>query len=198
MEDLLPFYERELAFLRRYGRDFAERYPKIASRLLLSGDGSQDPHVERLIESFALLSARVSKKIDDDYPEFTESLLEVLYPHYLRTFPSASIVRFDAGPALAKLSAPVTIPRGTTLHSRQVRGISCKFRTNYDVVLAPIRVSAASFKTIAEAPMTVISRCSVRGMAAPEDGHLFTGATRPRRVAQETRAGCGVFVVTFL
>lgn len=155
MEDLLPFYERELAFLRRYGRDFAERYPKIASRLLLSGDGSQDPHVERLIESFALLSARVSKKIDDDYPEFTESLLEVLYPHYLRTFPSASIVRFDAGPALAKLSAPVTIPRGTTLHSRQVRGISCKFRTNYDVVLAPIRVSAASFKTIAEAPMTV-------------------------------------------
>lgn len=155
MEDLLPFYERELAFLRRYGRDFAERYPKIASRLLLSADGSQDPHVERLIESFALLSARVSKKIEDDYPEFTEALLEVLYPHYLRPFPSCSIARFDAGSGLAKLSASVTIPRGTLLHSRQVRGVSCKFRTAYDVVLAPIRVAKASFRTIVEAPMTV-------------------------------------------
>ena len=68
MEDLLPYYERELGWLRRYGREFAERYPKIAGRLLLSADGSQDPHVERLIEAFALLSARTSKRIEDDYP----------------------------------------------------------------------------------------------------------------------------------
>ncbi|MFC3552426.1 type VI secretion system baseplate subunit TssF [Lysobacter cavernae] len=155
MEDLLPYYERELAYLRRYGREFAERYPKIAGRLLLSGDGSQDPHVERLIESFALLSARTSKKIEDDYPEFTEALLEVLYPHYLRSFPSCSIARFDAGPALAKLSAPVTIPRGTLLHTRSVRGVSCKLRSSYDVTLAPIRLASAAFKAIADAPMTV-------------------------------------------
>lgn len=80
MEELLPYYERELAFLRRYSRDFAERYPKIAGRLAMSGDGCDDPHVERMIESFSLLTARVSKKLDDDYPEFTEALLEVLYP----------------------------------------------------------------------------------------------------------------------
>ena len=79
MEDLLPYYERELAYLRKYGQEFADRYPKIAGRLLLSADGSQDPHVERLIESFALLSARVSKRIEDGYPEFTEALLEVMY-----------------------------------------------------------------------------------------------------------------------
>ena len=66
MEDLLPYYERELGWLRRYGREFAERYPKIAGRLLLSADGSQDPHVERLIEAFALLSARTSKRIEDE------------------------------------------------------------------------------------------------------------------------------------
>ncbi|RPE75871.1 type VI secretion system baseplate subunit TssF [Vulcaniibacterium tengchongense] len=155
MEDLLPYYERELGFLRRYGREFAERYPKIAGRLLLSADGSQDPHVERLIESFALLSARVNKKIEDDYPEFTETLLEVLYPHYLRSFPACSIARFDAGPALAKLSAPVTIPRGTLLHTRPVRGVACKLRTSYDVTLAPIRVAGAAFKPVAEAPMAV-------------------------------------------
>ncbi|RNF82394.1 type VI secretion system baseplate subunit TssF [Montanilutibacter psychrotolerans] len=155
MEDLLPYYERELAYLRRYGREFAERYPKIAGRLLLSGDGSQDPHVERLIESFALLSARVNKKVEDDYPEFTEALLEVLYPHYLRPFPSCSIARFDMGNGLAKLSAPVTLERDTLLHSRSVRGVSCRFRSCYDVVLAPIRLNAATFKSIAEAPMAV-------------------------------------------
>ncbi|MDR1075790.1 MAG: type VI secretion system baseplate subunit TssF [Xanthomonadaceae bacterium] len=155
MEDLLPFYERELAYLRRYGSEFADRYPKIASRLLLSADGSEDPHVERLIESFALLSARVSKKIDDDYPEFTGALLEVLYPHYLRSFPSCSIAWFDMGPALDKLTAPVAIPRGTFLQSRQVKGVNCRFRTAYDVVLAPVRLSSARYVAIAEPPMAI-------------------------------------------
>lgn len=153
MEDLLPFYERELGYLRRHGREFAERYPKIAGRLLLSADGSQDPHVERLIESFALLSARTSKKLEDDYPEFTEALLEVMYPHYLRPFPSCSIARFDMGPALAQLSAPARIPRDTLLHSRSVRGVNCRFRSAYDVVLAPIRLREARYRAIAETPM---------------------------------------------
>lgn len=156
MEELLPFYERELAYLRGYGREFAERYPKIASRLLLSADGSQDPHVERLIESFALLSARISKKIDDDYPEFTEALLEVLYPHYLRSFPSCSIAHFDMGEAQEKLTGIVRIPRGTLLQSRQVRGVNCRFRTACDVELSPIRVRAARYAAIAAAPMMIV------------------------------------------
>ena len=155
MEDLLPYYERELAYLRKYGREFADRYPKIAGRLLLSGDGSQDPHVERLIESFALLSARVSKRIEDGYPEFTESLLEVMYPHYLRPFPSCSIAHFDMGPALSKLSTPLHVPRGTMLQSRQVRGVACRFRTAYAVTLAPIKVSGARYLPIADPPMAV-------------------------------------------
>lgn len=155
MEDLLPYYERELAFLRDYAGDFADRYPKIAGRLLMSDDVAEDPHVERLIESFALLGARISKKLEDDYPEFTESLLEVLYPHYLRPFPSCSIACFDAGPAAAQLTAPVTIPRGTELRSRNVRGISCRFRTSYDVTLAPLRLVQASFNPVINAPEAV-------------------------------------------
>jgi type VI secretion system protein ImpG len=155
MEDLLPYYERELAYLRKYARDFSEKYPKIAGRLLLSGDVSQDPHVERLIESFALLGARISKKIEDDYPDFTEALLEVLYPHYLRPFPSCSIAYFDAGPMLSQLSAPAIIPRGTELQSRAVKGVTCRFRTSHDVVLAPIRLSKAEYLPIAQAPASV-------------------------------------------
>lgn len=153
MQDLLPYYERELAFLRRYGKEFAERYPKIAGRLLLSGDGSQDPHVERLIESFALLTARVSRKLEDDHPEFTDALLEVMYPHYLRPFPSCSIACFDMGPAASKLSSPVHLPRGTQLQTRPVRGVNCRFRTAYDVVLLPLGVAGAAYLPIAEPPM---------------------------------------------
>ncbi len=153
MQDLLPYYERELGYLRRYGREFAERYPKIAGRLQLSADGSQDPHVERLIEAFALLTARVSKRVEDDYPEFTDALLDVLYPHYLRPFPSCSIACFDMEGVASKLSAPVRVPRGTALQSRPVRGVPCDFRTAYDVVLAPIGVQQVVYRSVAEAPM---------------------------------------------
>jgi type VI secretion system protein ImpG len=51
--DLLHYYVQELAYLRRAGVSFAQRYPKVASRLELSENESPDPHVERLIEAFA-------------------------------------------------------------------------------------------------------------------------------------------------
>lgn len=163
MEDLLPFYERELAFLRRYSREFSERYPKIAGRLLLSGEVSEDPHVERLIESFALLNARVSKKIEDDYPEFTDALLEVLYPHYLRPFPSCSIARLDIGSAAGQLTRASVVPRGTELRSQPVRGVVCRFRTAYDVSVGPIRIAAARYDPIAHAPQGVRLRSDATG-----------------------------------
>src|SRR5580765_7187482 len=72
-EDLLHYYERELAYVRRMGAEFAQRYPKIASRLQLEPNKCEDPHVERVIEAFAFLAARVHLKIDDDFPEVTES-----------------------------------------------------------------------------------------------------------------------------
>ena len=155
MEDLLPYYERELAFLRRHSREFAERYPKIAAQLLLSGEGCDDPHVERMIESFALLNARVSKKIEDSYPQFTEALLNVLYPHYLRPFPSCSIAHFDTEGADLQLSSAVSVPRGTELNSRPIKGGACCFRTAWDVTLLPVRITEVSFDPLARAPASV-------------------------------------------
>ena len=95
MRDLLPYFEAELARMRGSTKHFATEFPKIAGRLMLGSDVAEDPHVERLIQSFALLAARVHKRLDDDFPLVTESLLEVLYPHYLRPFPSCSIAQFD-------------------------------------------------------------------------------------------------------
>ncbi|AEK59909.1 type VI secretion system baseplate subunit TssF [Collimonas fungivorans] len=156
MDELLPYYERELGFLRRYSREFSERYPKIASRLLMSGEVSEDPHIERMIQSFALINARTSKRLDDDYPEFTEALFEVLYPHYLRPFPSCSIARMDYSVAAAQLTTAMPVPRGTELTTRQVKGVACKFKTTYEVTVAPVQLSHAVFDPIIEPPDAVL------------------------------------------
>ena len=156
MEELLPFYERELGFLRRYSREFSEKYPKIAGDLLMAGEVCEDPHIERMIQSFALMSARVSKRLEDDYPEFTEALLEVLYPHYLRPFPSCSIARFDYSASAAQLTGSHVISAGTELATRSVKGVACKFKTAYDIVVAAIRIDDVKFDPIFEAPESVI------------------------------------------
>ena len=152
MEQLLPYYERELGFLRRHAREFAERYPKIAGHLLIGGEVCEDPHIERMIESFALLNARISKRLDDDYPEFTEALFDVLYPHYLRPFPSCSIARINYADGAAQLTSTTEIARGTVLTTLSVKGGPCTFRTAYPVTVAPIVLSHASFGAIMAAP----------------------------------------------
>jgi len=152
MRDLLPYFEAELSRLRGSAKHFAADYPKIAGRLMLGADVSEDPHVERLIQSFALLAARVHKRLDDDFPLITESLLDVLYPHYLRPFPSCSIAQFDISGVAGQMSGPVMIERGTVLNSRPVRGVACKFRAAYDVSLAPIKLRSASYRHAVMAP----------------------------------------------
>src|SRR3982750_2061710 len=109
-DELLGYYERELIFLRRMGADFARKYPKIAARLLLDEEKIEDPHVERIVESFAFLTARVGLKLDDELPEITESFLNVLYPHYLAPIPSMAITQFSYGSPKDKLSTVQNLP----------------------------------------------------------------------------------------
>ena len=142
-DELLEYYENELSFLRQMGAEFAEKHPKIAARLQLDATRCDDPHVERLIEAFAFLAARVHLKIDDEFPQISEGLLSVLYPHFLRPVPSMSVVEFSLDPEQGKLTTGLNIPRGTVLYSRPVEGVPCKFRTCYDVTLWPFEVAEA-------------------------------------------------------
>jgi type VI secretion system protein ImpG len=144
-EQLLHYYERELTYLRRMGAEFAERYPKVASRLMLEPNKCEDPHVERMLEAFAFLAARVHLKIDDDLPEISETLLGVIYPHFVRPIPAMSIVQFKLDPEQGKLTTGYRTPRGTMLYSRPVDGVPCKFQTCYDTTLWPVEVSAAQW-----------------------------------------------------
>lgn len=147
-DELLGYYERELTFLRQMGAEFAQKYPKIASRLLLEQDKCEDPHVERMIEAFAFLSGRVQLKIDDEFPEITESLLGVLYPHYLSPTPSMSVAQFALDPKQGKMTAGYAVERDTTLYSRPIQGTPCRFRTCYPVALWPIEVARASLESL--------------------------------------------------
>src|SRR3984957_13491622 len=100
-DTLLPYYDRELSAIRALAAEFAHAHPKIAGPLRLSADSVDDPHVERLLEGVAFLGARVHQRLDDEFPELTDALLGVLYPHYLAPFPAAAITQFVPQPDLA-------------------------------------------------------------------------------------------------
>lgn len=146
MDELLRYFEEELGLFGSYAREFRDRYPKPAGELHIAGEVYEDPSVARLIQSVALMSARIRKRLDDDYPKFTESLLESLYPHFLRPLPSYSIAQVGSAAELA------TLPRGTILQSAPIDHVVCQFRTVYDVALSPLSVTRAEYSSVVNAP----------------------------------------------
>ncbi len=146
-DELLFYYERELSFLRHLGGEFAQKYPKVAGRLLLEPGKCEDPHVERLLEGFAFLAARVHLKLDDEFPEIVEALLSVIYPQYLSPIPSMSVVQFHLDPEQGKITSGLPVPRQTLLNSAPVNGVSCQFRTSYETTLWPLRITGAGWKS---------------------------------------------------
>ncbi len=148
-DELLDYYERELVFMRRQGGEFAKKYPKIASRLLIDEEKIEDPHVERMVEAFAFLAARVRLKLDDELPEITESFLNVLFPHFLAPLPSMAVTQFMFGSPKDKFTSVQKVEKGARLYSRPVDGAPCRFRTVYDVQLDPIEIYDAELESLA-------------------------------------------------
>jgi type VI secretion system protein ImpG len=143
-EDLLRYYKTELTYLRQMGGVFADRYPKIAKRLELGRDECADPQVERLIEAFAFLTARLQHEIDSEFPDITNALLDILYPQLSNPIPSMAIAQFNVDPA-QKLTTGHLIEKETPLFADAADGVSCRFRTCYPVTLWPLRVAEAEF-----------------------------------------------------
>lgn len=146
-EDFLRYYWEELLYLRRLGSSFARSYPKVAARLELEDDESPDPHVERLIESFAFLTARIQRNLDNDFPEIAAELLGVLYPHLVDPVPSMTVVRFDVDPKRGKLTSGYPVPRHTPLFVHAEGGAICRFRTCFPVTLWPVELTEARFES---------------------------------------------------
>lgn len=146
-DELLDYYERELVFLRKMGADFAKKYPKVAARLLIDEEKVEDPHVERLLEAFAFLAARIRLKLDDELPEITEAFINVLYPHFLAPLPSMAVCQFVSGSPKVKASAAQKLKKGSRLYSKPVDGTPCRFTTIYDVDLPPIEIYDAELES---------------------------------------------------
>lgn len=146
---LLKYYNRELQFLREVGAEFAREFPKIAGRLGIDGTEVADPYVERLLEGVGFLTARIQMRLDAEMPNFTQHLLEMVYPHYLAPTPSMAVVRFHPDLTEGSLAKGFVLPRGTVLRSILGKGeqTACEYRTAHDVTLWPLELERAEYVT---------------------------------------------------
>jgi len=143
---LLHYYNRELQHLREMGGEFAREFPKIAGRLGLDSFECSDPYVERLLEGFSYLAARVQLKLDAEFPNFTQHLLEMVYPHYLAPTPSMTVVQLQPDLTEGALSDGFVVPRGSAMRSELGEGQTpCEFRTAHDVTLWPLELAEARY-----------------------------------------------------
>jgi type VI secretion system protein ImpG len=143
-DDLLEYYRRELHYLRTQSADFAVRYPKVARRLVLTGDESADPHTEHLIESVAFLTARVHRELDRDFPTAALAMLDSLCPNLTQPVPAMTVVQMMLDPTEGKATAGIPVRRGTMLSTTAVSGEQCRFQTGWDTTLWPLHVGAVN------------------------------------------------------
>lgn len=144
---LRAHYERELKHVRETAYEFAREYPKIAARLALDQFECADPYVERLLEGFAFLSARVQLKMDAEFPRFTQHLLEAVYPHYLCPTPSMCVVQIKPDLEDSGLAEGLTVPRGAALRGALGKNeqTACEYRTAHAVQLWPLELIEAQY-----------------------------------------------------
>lgn len=183
---LLQYYNRELEFVREMGAEYAHEFPKIAGRLGLDGLDCADPYVERLLESFAFLSARLQLRLEAEYPRFTEHLLDIVYPHYLAAIPSMTVVQFNASPK-ASLDSGALVVRGSSLRSILGKGqqTACEYRTAHDVTLWPIAITEAEYFSNVGSLVDYSQRAGVR----PKAGLRFVLQTHNKQPFNELSLG---------
>lgn len=156
---LLRYYNEELRHLREMGAEFAQAFPKIASRLGIEGLEVTDPYVERLLEGFAFLAGRVQLKIDAEFPRFTQRLLEIVYPQFLA--PTPAMLNAQVVPELGEsaLAAGVRLPRGSVMRSQagKAGATVCEFRTAHDLMLWPLEITQVEYFThAADLPVSAV------------------------------------------
>ena len=137
------YFQDELAYLRELGREFSQAYPTLAPML---ADRGVDPDVERLLEGVAFLTGRIRQKLDDEVPEFLQSLGALLFPHLMRALPSASILEIT--PVANALREPHLVKAGTEFASVPIDGLPCTFRSSTDCLLSPVAIEDVRLETL--------------------------------------------------
>lgn len=163
------YFREELAYLREQGKVFSQTYPQL-SRFLQSR--SYDPDVERLLEGFAFLTARLRAKVDDEFPELTHSILNMLWPNYLRPIPSFTVMALTPED---NLNGVQVVKKGTMFDSKAVEKTTCHFTSCRDLMLYPLvcervfchhtreaSVVTVSLKNVGKAPLTALDLNALR------------------------------------
>lgn len=147
---LLDYFNQELTYMRESASEFAELHPKIARRLGLHGVEVADPYVERLIEAFCFMSARMRIKLDAEFPRFTQRLLEVIYPNYVSPTPSMAVAQLHPNVMEGDFSKGFLVRRDTAFYSKVPQGeqTACEFRSSQDVTLWPLQIVSAKLAGI--------------------------------------------------
>ena len=166
---LLRYFNEELRYLREQGAEFAEAFPKIASRLGMEGLEVADPYVERLLEGCAFLAARIHLKQDAEFPRFSHRLLELVYPGFLAPIPAMLVAQITPTPDPNLLAGPI-LPRDTVLLAPTAGNTDtrCEFRTGQDTALTPLATAGAEYFLnvsdlgLSAYPLEDRPRCGVR------------------------------------
>ena len=165
------YYQSELTYLRDLGKEFALANPTLAAMFAERGG---DPDVERLLEGFAFLTARIRERIDDAMPEIVDTLCELTIPQYLQPTPATSIVEFT--PNLSALRGRQRIPKGAELGARAEDTV-CIFRTTNAIDLAPVTLAStmldASSETLPELKLSFRTTESSHSAALTAEGLRF-------------------------
>lgn len=142
---MLDYYNRELAYVREQGSEFAEQFPKVAARLGMRGIEVADPYVERLLEGFAFMSARVQLKMDAEFPRFSQRLLDLVYPGYMAPTPAMGIAQFEPSKSEGGSPDGYVLPRHSRLRARLPvsEQTACEFRTAHELTLWPLKLTEA-------------------------------------------------------
>ncbi|MEE4217163.1 MAG: type VI secretion system baseplate subunit TssF [Xanthomonadales bacterium] len=178
---LLQHYNNELNFMYEMGEEFSHAYPKIASRLGIENQQCADPYVERLLEGFAFLTARVQLKIEEEFPKFCQQLISMVYPDYLAPLPAMTVVQFEPEPNDTSTADGFSLERGTVLLSGLGPDMqtNCRFRTAHEVKIYPLKVTGAEY---------LGSRATLARLGIKPDRRVSSAV----RIKFEAQGGAGV------
>jgi len=140
----VDYFSKEMALLKEQGSAFSKLHPKVAQNIGFDGRQNQDPHIERLLESFAFLSAKIQRNIDNSFGDFATLTLLALYPYILHPIPSMAIIKIDADAKKSVIQRGKHLPARSSV-SAQSQNIECKFQTVYPLDILPIEITGSSF-----------------------------------------------------
>ncbi|WP_024594498.1 MULTISPECIES: type VI secretion system baseplate subunit TssF [unclassified Pseudoalteromonas] len=139
------YFDAQMRLLTQAGKQFARFYPEHAGMLNIDALKDRDPHIERLLEGVAYLTAHTQKRLDESVPEVSEQVLRQLCPILLSYYPSSTVVQFKPKLAMQKTHS---ISKGLQLNPPKAKADNKKiiFSTTHGLDVVPLDVEHVRYQ----------------------------------------------------